>query len=322
MKKELKELEYSQKLEFLVREEGIRLDVILASFDEIPSRSFAEKLILENRVFVNGKLKNKSYRPKPGEKIEVYLPKEKEVELVPYDYPVNIVYEDEHLLVVSKPSGLVVHPAYGHYHDTLINALIARNIKLSSIGAPLRPGIVHRLDKDTSGLMILAKTDEAHMKLVQMVKAREIKRIYLTLACGNIYRSRFSVEAPITRNRHEIVKMTVDFERGKYALTHFEVLKNYSGFTYLKAILETGRTHQIRVHLASLGHPVAKDPLYGGLKCSRNLPLERLFLHAHRLEFFHPLTGKFISLEDPLPEELQKAINFLEKNLEKDSKQQ
>lgn len=305
-------LDYSTKLQFTVSEEGIRLDVILASFDEIPSRSFAEKLILENRVFVNGRLRNKSYRPRPGEKIEVFLPPEKEVELVPYDYKVPVVYEDEHIIVVNKPSGLVVHPAYGHYNDTLVNALVGMGVKLSSIGAPLRPGVVHRLDKDTSGLMVLAKTDEAHARLVQMLKSREIKRVYLTLACGNIYRSRFSVEAPITRHRNEIVKMTVDFERGKYALTHFEVLKNYCRFTYLRATLATGRTHQIRVHLSSLGHPVAGDSLYGGIKCSRNLPLERLFLHAARLEFYHPVNGKYLSLESPLPDELQRVIDFLE----------
>lgn len=305
-------LEYSTKLEFTVAEEGVRLDVLLSSFEEIPSRSFAEKLILDGRVFVNGKIKNKSYRPKPGERIEVYLPKEKEVELVPYDYQVPIVYEDEHIIVVSKPSGLVVHPAYGHYNDTLVNALVGMGVKLSSIGAPLRPGVVHRLDKDTSGLMLLAKTEEAHLKLVQMIKAREIKRVYLVLACGNIYRSRFSVEAPIARHRQELVKMTVDFSRGKYALTHFEVLKNYDKFTYLRATLATGRTHQIRVHLSSLGHPVAGDSIYGGLKCSRQIPLSRLFLHAHRLELFHPVTGTHLSFESPLPDDLEAVISYLE----------
>lgn len=309
-------LDYSEKLEFTVTEEGLRLDVILASFDEIPSRSFAEKLILDGRVFVNGKQKNKSYRPKPGERIEVYLPRKLETVIEPYEYEVPVVYEDEHLIVVSKPSGLVVHPAHGHYSDTLINALAAMGVKLSPIGAPLRPGVVHRLDKDTSGLMVLAKSEEAHQKLSQMIKAREVKRVYLTLACGCIYRSRFSVEAPVTRHRHEIVKMTVDFERGKYALTHFEVLEIFKNFTFLKATLGTGRTHQIRVHLASIGHPVCGDPIYGGIKCSRGLPLNRLFLHAYQLEFFHPITGKMLSFEDKLPDELQTVIDFLKKQQE------
>ncbi|MCX7832252.1 MAG: RluA family pseudouridine synthase [Actinobacteria bacterium] len=312
MYKGAEDLEYSERLEFRVTDEGIRLDVILSSFEEIPSRSFAEKLILEKRVFVNGKLKSKSYKPKPGETIEVFLPKEKEIELIPYDFPLRVVYEDEHLIVVAKPSGLVVHPAYGHYSDTLVNALVGMGIRLSSIGAPLRPGIVHRLDKDTSGLIMLAKTEEAHIKLAQMIKSREIKRVYLTLACGNIYRSKFSVEAPITRHRQELVKMTVDFERGKYALTHFDVLKNYNNFTFMKATLSTGRTHQIRVHLSSIGHPVAGDPIYGGLKCSKSLPLKRLFLHAYQLEFSHPITGAHLSLEDPLPAELEEVIRFLE----------
>ena len=307
------EVDYGEKLEFTVNEEGLRLDVILASFDEIPSRSFAEKLILDGRVFVNGRLRNKSYRPKPGERIEVYLPRKMEAVIEPYDYEVPVVYEDEHLIVVSKPSGLVVHPAHGHYSDTLINALVAKGVRLSSIGAPLRPGVVHRLDKDTSGLMVLAKSEEAHQKLLQMIKAREIKRVYLTLACGCIYRSRFSVEAPITRHRREIVKMTVDFERGKYALTHFEVLEVFKNFTFLKATLGTGRTHQIRVHLSSIGHPVCGDPIYGGIKCSRELPLKRLFLHAHQLEFFHPVTGKMLSFEDELPDELRSVIDFLKK---------
>lgn len=308
-------LEYSQKIEFVVDTEGLRLDVIVASFEEIPSRSFAEKLILEGRVFVNGRLVNKSYRPKPGERIEVFLPKEKELRLEPYNFPINIVFEDEHIVVVEKPSGLVVHPAYGHYNDTLVNALVAMNIQLSPIGAPLRPGVVHRLDKDTSGLMVLAKTAEAHIELVKAIKERKIKRTYILLACGNIYRSRFSVEAPITRHRNEFVKMTVDYERGKYALTHFEVLKNYKNFTFLRAILGTGRTHQIRVHLASLGHPIAKDPIYGGIKCARALPLNRLFLHASELEFFHPITGKLLKFSSDLPEELKRVLEFLEKNM-------
>jgi 23S rRNA pseudouridine1911/1915/1917 synthase len=317
MQEKRQELDYSEKLEFTVSDEGLRLDVILASFEEIPSRSFAEKLILDGRVFVNGKHRNKSYRPKPGEKVEVYLPREKETTLEPYDFEVPVVYEDEHLIVVSKPAGLVVHPAYGHYSDTLVNALVGMGVRLSSIGAPLRPGIVHRLDKDTSGLMILAKTEEAHVKLSQMIKAREVKRVYLTLVCGCIYRSRFSVEAPITRHRHEIVKMTVDFDRGKYALTHFEVLEVFKNFTYLKATLATGRTHQIRVHLSSIGHPVCGDPLYGGIKCSRQLPLKRLFLHAYQLQFIHPITGKMISLEDELSGELQAVIRYLKQEQKK-----
>lgn len=314
VKKEEAGFEYSQKIDFVVDTEDMRLDVIVASFEEIPSRSFAEKLILEGRVLVNGRKVNKSYRPKPGERIEVYLPKEKEVTLEPYDYPINIIYEDEHLIVVEKPGGLVVHPAYGHYHDTLVNALIALNIKLSPIGAPLRPGVVHRLDKDTSGLMVLAKTAEAHLELQRAIKDRTVKRTYAVLTCGNIYRSRFSVEAPITRHRTEFAKMTIDYDRGKYALTHFEVIKNYRNFTLLKAELGTGRTHQIRVHLASLGHPVARDPIYGGLKCASCLPLKRLFLHATALEFAHPATKKLMSFASELPEELKSALDFLEKN--------
>jgi 23S rRNA pseudouridine1911/1915/1917 synthase len=304
--------DYSQKIDFVVDTEGLRLDVIVASFEEIPSRSFAEKLILEGRVLVNGRVVSKSYRPKPGEKIEVYLPKEKEAVLEPYDFPVKIVFEDEHIVVVEKPSGLVVHPAYGHYNDTLVNALVAMKIQLSPIGAPLRPGVVHRLDKDTSGLMILAKTADSHIELTRAIKERRVKRTYTALACGNIYRSRFSVEAPITRHRNEFVRMTICYERGKYAITHFEVLRQYQNFTLLKAVLGTGRTHQIRVHLASFGHPIARDPIYGGLKCARALPLNRLFLHACELEFSHPVNGKLLKFKSELPEDLKKALEFLE----------
>ncbi len=307
-------LSYSQKIEFVASDEVQRLDALLACFEEIPSRSFAEKLINDGRVFVNGARRSKSYKVKPGEKIEVYLPVEDELELKPYDIDLEIVYLDDHLVVVDKPSGLVVHPAHGHYEDTLINALIAKDITLSPAGAPLRPGVVHRLDKDTSGLIVLARTRDAHMELQKAIKERRVKRIYKVLSCGNIYRSRFQIEAPITRHRKEIVKMTVDFERGKNAYTYFEVLRNYRNFTYLKAELGTGRTHQIRVHLASIGHPVAGDPIYGGIKCSRALPLKRLFLHATRLEFRHPATGKMMAFESELPEELKKTLDYLDEN--------
>lgn len=305
--------EKEKTIEITAEVENIRLDAFLAGLPDIPSRSFAEKLIIEERVTVDGRVRDKSYRVKPGQRVRVIIPPEEESKLEPYDFPVKIVYEDEHLLVVSKPSGLVVHPSHGHKNDTLVNALIARGIKLSGLGGITRPGIVHRLDKDTSGLMLVAKTNEAHMFLAGRIKERKVKRQYLTLACGNIYRSRFEVRAPITRRRQDFSRMTVDFNRGKYAYTYFDVIKLYGGFTYLKATLGTGRTHQIRVHLSTIGHPVAGDPIYGGIKCARALPLNRLFLHATALEFEHPATRKIMQFSEPLPEELQQVIDYLER---------
>lgn len=300
-------------IEIIAEVEDVRLDAFLATLPDIPSRSFAEKLIIEEKVTVDGRLRDKSYRLKPGQKVRVVIPPEKETGLEPYHIPIKIVYEDEHLLVVSKPSGLVVHPSHGHKNDTLVNALIAHGVKLSSLGGLTRPGIVHRLDKDTSGLMLVAKTNEAHLFLAGRIRERKVKRQYLTLACGNIYRSRFEVRAPITRHRQDFSRMTVDFNRGKIAYTYFDVIKVYNGFTYLKATLGTGRTHQIRVHLATIGHPVAGDPIYGGLKCARPLPLKRLFLHATAIEFEHPVTRKIMTFTEPLPQELQEVIDFLEK---------
>lgn len=306
-------VEHGEKIiEITAEVDNVRLDAFLASLPDIPSRSFAEKLIIEDRVTVDGRLRDKAYRLRPGQRVRVVIPPEKVSGLEPYHIPLKIVYEDEYLLVVSKPSGLVVHPSHGHKNDTLVNALVAHGVRLSGLGGVTRPGIVHRLDKDTSGLMLVAKTDEAHKFLAGKIKERKVKRQYLTLACGNIYRSRFEVRAPITRHRQDFSRMTVDFNRGKFAFTYFDVIKVYNGFTYLKATLGTGRTHQIRVHLATIGHPVAGDPIYGGLKCARPLPLNRLFLHATAIEFEHPATGKIMTFNEPLPPELQKVIDFLE----------
>lgn len=290
----------------------LRLDVFLTELDEIPSRSYGERLIKDKKVFVDGEAKEKSFKVKPGQEIEINLPVSEEKVLKPYYIDFDIKYQDKHLLVVSKPSGLVVHPSHGHKDDTLVNALIAKNIELSNVGPKTRPGIVHRLDKDTSGLMLVAKTNRAHEKLIEQIKKRNVKRVYQTLVCGNIYKNQFEIRAPITRSKKTYKKMAVDFGRGKEAYTYFDLLENFDCFTFLKARLGTGRTHQIRVHLSAIGHPVVKDPIYGGRKCARNLPLDRLFLHAVKLDFKHPVTGKPLIVEEDLPEELKRVLSYLQ----------
>lgn len=303
----------SERHTFTVRahEAGVRLDVYLASTDAVPSRSAAQRLIAGGWVRVNGEVATKRHVVRPGERIDVYLPPEEPGELTPEPMPLDIRYEDEHLIVLAKPAGLVVHPARGHDSGTLVHALLAHTDELGSQSGEDRPGIVHRLDKDTSGLMLVAKTDAAHVALARQLKDRHIKRCYLALACGVIHRGRFEVRAPIGRHRGEFRKMAVDTLRGKEAATVFTVLERFARFTLVEASLKTGRTHQIRVHLSSIGHPVAGDPLYGGIKCARDLPLERLFLHAYRLEFAHPTTGKPMSFEDELPPELAHVVGHL-----------
>lgn len=304
---------FEKTIEVIVKEDGKRLDVFLSSLTGVRSRSYAEKLVSDGYVLINGKEKDKSYRVRLGDKVTVNIPLPQIFELVPYEIDLDIRYEDDDVVVLSKPSGLVTHSSPGHWDDTLVNALIAKVNHLSTLGGPTRPGIVHRLDKDTSGLMVIAKSDDAHLFLSRKIKERKVKRTYITLVCGNIYRSEFIVQAPIGKHRTQFQKMTVDFNRGKSAVTTFEVVKNYQGYTLLKAALGTGRTHQIRVHLSTLGHPVAGDPIYGGIRCARRLPLSRLFLHAVLLEFEHPTTGKVVRLEDELPLELQTVVEHLKK---------
>lgn len=288
-----------------------RLDRFVATLEEIASRSAAERLISEGNVRVNGTVRDKAWMLRAGDRVEVRIPAPEPSGLVPYEIDLDVRYEDEDLMVICKPAGLVTHPAYGHANDTLVNALIARNERLSTIGGEIRPGIVHRLDKDTSGLMLVARNDAAHLALSRALKERRIKRNYLALTCGVIHRSRFEVRAPIGKHRGTFKKMAVDALKGKDAATIFTVRETFERFTLVEASLLTGRTHQIRVHLSSIGHPVAGDPLYGGLKCAKELPLSRLFLHAWRLEFEHPRTGVPLAFEDTLPEELERVLAFL-----------
>ncbi|MDI6689645.1 MAG: RluA family pseudouridine synthase [Actinomycetota bacterium] len=289
---------------------GQRLDAFLAKRRKIPSRSFAQNLISQGLVQVNGKIMTKHHRLKKGETISLTIPSPEEPKILPELIPLNIIYEDEDIIVLSKPAGMVVHPAYGHTTGTLVNALLAHTKDLSGIGGVKRPGIVHRLDKDTSGLMVVAKNDKAHLSLAKQVKKRKLRRIYLALVHGTFDIDSGTIEAPIGRSPHLRKKMMV-ISAGRHAVTNFKVKERFKDYTLLEVDIQTGRTHQIRVHMSYIKHPVVGDPEYGYRKAGKELGLNRQFLHAHRLQFTHPGTEKSISFEDKLPEDLNKVLTLL-----------
>jgi len=299
-------LEEGSRRVFTVQGEaaGTRLDVFLAKIAELRlSRSQVQQLIRDGRVRVDGRPAKPSLRLAAGAEVEVILPPPAPPDLRPEAMPLNIVYEDEHLVVLDKPAGLVVHPAPGHPGGTLVNALLAHcGSELAGIGGVLRPGIVHRLDKDTSGLMVVAKSEAAHRGLSAAIKARKVERAYLALAFGELKPDVSTVDAPIGRHPVQRKKMAVVERGGRPARTRLRVLERFPGYTYLEATLETGRTHQIRVHLAFIGHPVVGDPVYG--RRQGNLGLNRQFLHAARLSFTHPVSGKELSFSSSLPQDL------------------
>ncbi|MDY6794259.1 MAG: RluA family pseudouridine synthase [Actinomycetota bacterium] len=292
-------------------DDGIRLDRFLSG--RIPiSRTQAQRLISERLIRVEGEVKSKNHRLHTGLVVEAELPEPREPEPEPQDIPIDIVYQDGDLAVVNKPAGLVVHPAAGHVDGTLVNALLFRIKDLSGVGGVLRPGIVHRLDRLTSGLLVVAKNDEAHVKLQEMVQDRVLKRYYLALVHG-IPKTRLgTVDAPVGRDAEDRKKMAVTTERGRPSRTLFKVLHAFPEAALLEVELITGRTHQIRVHLSYIGHPVVGDSEYGHkVKIERRLGLERQFLHAKRLAFPHPRTGKEMDFEVPLPLDLETALERL-----------
>jgi 23S rRNA pseudouridine1911/1915/1917 synthase len=291
---------------------GERLDQYLARVTGF-SRNRLQRLIINGSVQVNGIAVPKNYRIRGGEVVDLNVPEPEPAQPLPQDIPIDILYEDEYLAVVSKPAGLVVHPAPGHADGTLVNALLYSIEDLSGVGGVARPGIVHRLDRDTSGLMVIAKNDEAMVQLQEMVKGRELKRIYLALVHG-VPQTRYgTIEAPIGRDPWNRKKMAVRAEGSRAALTRFEVVKQFKQASLLKVELITGRTHQIRVHMAYINHPVVADPEYGVQgKLEKELGLKRQFLHAHRISFAHPLSGLEMTFEDGLPAELEEALQKLE----------
>jgi len=300
-------------------EQGLRLDVYLSRRDPALSRSQARRLIDDGDALVDGKAARASHRLRPGEKVSLRKPPPVPSEIVPEEIPLDIRYEDDAILVVDKPAGMVVHPAAGNFGGTLVNALQFHCRRLSGIGGVMRPGIVHRLDKGTSGLMVIAKSDEAHRDLSEQFKRRLVSKHYMALVHGNVRQDEGVVDAPVGRHPVERKKMSTASRRGKAALTRWRVLERFGAFTLLEAKIETGRTHQIRVHLSALGHPVVGDSVYGGSKRIVESPalraalkkLSRQALHAGRLSFAHPVTGKEMTFESVPPEDMAEVIRFL-----------
>ena len=290
-----------EPLEFTAEAAGERIDALLPRIAEPLSRSAAQKLLDSGAVLVNGAPVRKNYRVAAGDRICVELPEPEEYPLVAQDIPLDVVYEDADVIVVNKPQGLVVHPAPGHPDGTLVNALLFRcGDSLSGVGGEKRPGIVHRIDMDTSGLLIAAKNDLAHQGLAAQLADHSMFRIYEAVVCGRLRADSGTVDAPIGRHPTERKRMAIDRRNGRSAVTHWEVVARYRGYTHVRCRLETGRTHQIRVHMESLGHPIAGDLVYGRKAPEKGLSGQ--CLHAGELEFTHPRTGERIHLSCPLPD--------------------
>lgn len=300
-------------------EAGTRLDVLLGQLDILPSRSAAQKLLAGGFVRVNGDVASKRHMVRAGERIDVYPAPAEDIALEAENIPLDIRFEDAHLIVLSKPAGLVVHPARGHSTGTLVHALLGHTSDLGTQAGEGRPGIVHRLDKDTSGLMMVAKDDWTQVALSDALRLRNIERRYVTLVHGYIAPDTGLIDAPLARNPKDRMRMAVsDHASAKQSVTTFRVLERFmagthdDGYTLVECKLYTGRTHQIRVHMRYIDHPVVGDPLYGRNHPKADLGLGRQFLHAYRIAFDHPKTGERIDLLDPLPIELAARLKALE----------
>ena len=292
--------------------DGERLDAFLSRSAEGLSRSAAQKLIADGNVLLNGRPARKNDRLRVGDSVELTIPEPREVDIAPKQMPLDIVYEDEDVAVINKPKGLVVHPAAGHQDDTLVNGLLyAMGDSLSGINGELRPGIVHRIDKDTSGLLAIAKNDLAHTVLASQLKDHSMARTYEAIVCGSFREDSGTVDAPIGRHPTDRKKMCVTQRNSKSAVTHWEVVERFRGYTHIRCRLETGRTHQIRVHMAYIGHPILGDTVYGHKK--PELGQDSQCLHAGALCFRHPRDGRPVMVLAPLPEYFQKVIEKLEK---------
>lgn len=301
-----------EQREFIVEAEaaGQRIDRFLSGEDTGLSRSALQGLVAEGHVLCNGKSIAKSLKLKAGDTILLEIPDAKPIEAVPQDIPLDIVYEDDHLLVVNKPKGMVVHPAPGNPDGTLVNALLWHcKGSLSGIGGEIRPGIVHRIDKDTSGLLIAAKNDFAHRALAAQLKDHTLARTYACIVCGNIREDSGTIDAPIGRDPADRKRMCVTKKDGREAVTHWRVLERFAGYTLLECRLETGRTHQIRVHLAWRSHPILGDTVYGHKK--PELGVDTQCLHARELTFVHPRTGEHVTVGCELPEYFQELLRKL-----------
>lgn len=283
-----------------------RIDVYVSEKAEI-SRSHAQKLINDGCVTVNGKQEKVSYKVAEEDNIEVIIPEAKVLDIVAEDIPLDILYEDNDIIVVNKPKGMVVHPAAGNYTGTLVNAIMAHSgDNLSGINGVIRPGIVHRIDKDTSGILVIAKNDIAHVGLAKQLKDHTMKRVYVAIVKGNIKNDEGTIDAPIGRHKIHRKKMAV-VKDGRHAVTHYKVIKRVDNLTVIEARLETGRTHQIRVHMSHIGHPLLGDDVYGDGK--NKYHFQGQALHAKVLGFIHPITNEYMEFESELPEEFKKIID-------------
>ncbi len=298
-------------MKIIVTENQERLDKYLANNTE-NSRSTIIKMLDNGFIKVNGKIEKASYKVRVNDCIEIEDGFIEETEIVPVEMDIDIIYEDDDLIVVDKPSGLVVHPGSGNYDNTLVNGLMHYTNSLSDINGEERPGIVHRIDKDTSGLLVVAKNNKSHAILSEYFKNHDnIKREYIALICGNFPHDSATIDAPIGRDPKDRKKMTVTADNSKEAVTHLKVIKKYKNYTLVSLVLETGRTHQIRVHMNYIGYPIYNDPVYNTKKATEF----GQFLHSHKMDFIHPITQKEMHFESPLPEYFQDFIDTLDKDL-------
>ncbi|MBO4898016.1 MAG: RluA family pseudouridine synthase [Clostridia bacterium] len=291
-------------------ENNIRADLGVAEYFGDLSRSYVKKLLEGGAVSVNGKAAKPNTKLKAGDIVEIELPEPETLEAKPQDIPLDIVYEDDFLLVINKPADMVVHPAAGNYENTLVNALLYHcGDNLSTINGVIRPGIVHRLDKDTTGLLVVAKGDRAHVSLSEQLKTRELKRHYFALVHSNIKEDEGTIDKRLNRSSQDRKKIAVVKEGGREAKTHYKVLERFGKYTFVECVLDTGRTHQIRVHMKSIGHPVVGDKTYGVKGEEFNLPGQ--LLHAGKIGFIHPESGEYMEFSAPLPETFERILSVL-----------
>ncbi|MFA6849153.1 MAG: RluA family pseudouridine synthase [Selenomonadaceae bacterium] len=298
-----------EKKEFKIIEENERLDVFLTKKEVSISRAHVQKLIADGQVNVDGKTKKANYRLRAGENVEVEILPPKVVDILAEDIPLDVLYEDEHIIVINKARGMVVHPASGVYSGTLVNALLAHCKDLSGINGEIRPGIVHRLDKDTSGVMIAAKDDVSHLDLAEQIKSKTAHRQYLAIVHGNIKEDEGVIHGDIGRHLTDRKKMAIVQENGKPATTKFKVLERFGQYTLVECTLLTGRTHQIRVHMTYIGHPLVGDPKYGKMKSPFNISGQAL--HSENLTVYHPITKEKMFFSAALPEDMDKILRTL-----------
>lgn len=292
-------------------DENKRIDKLIAEVYKDISRMTIQRLINDGKLKINNKNVKVSYKVSEGDSIEFDLQEPEKIDIKAQDIPLNVIYEDEDIIVINKEKGMVVHPGNGRTEDTLVNALMQKcKNSLSGIGGKIRPGIVHRLDKDTSGIIIVAKNDKAHINLSEQIKNRKVNKYYIALVRGNVIENNATINMPIARSTKDRKKMAVS-EKGKEAITHFKVLKRYNGYTLLKLKIDTGRTHQIRVHLAEIGHPVVGDEVYSNGK--NKFGVKGQCLHAKRIEFVHPTSNKKMVLEAELPKYFKDILEKLDK---------